>query len=158
MPLGRLNSMWALAFLILSLHSQTESLYSSWATWPWFHLLYASFSFLSFVQSYLFIHVGLLPHLLHVLHLEGDHFWAWRRRSLKINQLFWTLLSLGLYLMGFFQADIWTWTTLLSWTPGLWSCLLASFPPCRDLKSTISWSPQPRLLLNLTIWPVPPCL
>lgn len=51
--------------------------------WPWFHLLYASFSILSFVQSYWFNYVDLLLHLFDFLHLEGDHFWTSRTKILQ---------------------------------------------------------------------------
>lgn len=45
------------------------------------------FLFLSFVKSSLLIYAGLLPPLLHLLLIRVDHCWAWRRCSLKINQL-----------------------------------------------------------------------
>lgn len=50
------------------------------------------FFFLSFVKRSLFVHAGLLPPLLNLLLSRVDHRWAWRRRSLKINQLSWSLI------------------------------------------------------------------
>lgn len=67
----------------LYLHSQTGYLYSSWATWPWFHLLYASFSILGFVQSYWYNYVDLPPRLFDFLHLEGDNLLTSRRKILE---------------------------------------------------------------------------
>lgn len=63
-------------------------LYSHWVTCPYSHLLYTSFLCLRLVRSS--SASGLLPSLLHLLFVRMDHSWAWRRWSLKSNQLFWT--------------------------------------------------------------------
>jgi len=72
----------------------------------------------------------LLP-LLDFVHVGMNPTWAWRKQSLKINQLFRTVFSPGSYPVGFFQAG----QSLLSWSPGLWFRYLL----CVFLSE--SWSP-----------------
>ena len=96
-------------------------------------------------QSLLFIYTGLLTPLLDFLPIEMDQSWALKRQFLKINQLLWTAL-----LFRALSHEILPWTaqSLLSWSPGLWSCYL----PCSLFSGT--WTApshgQPRLLLTFT--------
>lgn len=59
----------------LSLHAQMVSLYSYWVSCPCFHLPYASFSCLSLVRSYLFVHPKLLLPLLDFLGCNLIYLW-----------------------------------------------------------------------------------
>lgn len=54
MPLARFNYRWNLAFLSSALRAPTVSLYSSWVTFPCFHLLHATFLHLILVRSSLY--------------------------------------------------------------------------------------------------------
>lgn len=145
--LARFDSKWSLAFLTLSLHTQTVSLCSSWVIQCCLCLLYASFLHLSLVRSSSFIHEGFLLPLLDFLHFGMDHW----RSPLKINQLSWTPV--------FFSQSVLHWILpirLLKWLKSALMktrdviLLFASFPALRILNSIISCSLQPRLLLTFT--------
>lgn len=126
---------WPSAYLTSSLHAWTMFLYSSWVICPFFYVLYASFLHLSF--SFLFIHTGVLPPLLGFQLISTDHFWAWRRWSLKIKQLSWpSLLSKDMsHGIPAVSAVVHPPSRIL----------VALLPSLRMLNCTISWSLQPRL-------------
>lgn len=138
MSLDRLNSRLALALLTLALEAQMVSLYSSWVSCPCIHLCYSFLLCLNLVRTYLLIHAGLLSSLLDCLHSERDCSWAWRRRSLKIIHLSWTLL-----ISRTISNRI-----LLKRSPEV--LLFTLFPPFRILNSLISWSLQPQLPPDFT--------
>lgn len=73
MSLIRLKSAWALAFLTLSWHTSTVSLYTSWITCLSFYLFY-TFLYFYLVKVSLFIHAGLL--------LPSLNYWFVRRTAL----------------------------------------------------------------------------
>lgn len=58
--------------------------------------------------------------------LEWTRPWTWRMWSLKIIPLSWTPFSPGC-IHGILPSRPWKGHSLLSWSPGLWSCYLLSY-------------------------------
>lgn len=65
---------------------------------------------------------------LNLLQIRKDGLWAWRRWSLKLSELSWTLFSPGPSPIGFLQAGPWAGPSLLPCSPALWSwfCVASS--------------------------------
>lgn len=87
-----------------------------------FHPLYASSLC---VCQYLLVH-PCRPPATSFGWLEWTRPWAWRMWSLKIIPLSWTPFSPGC-VHGILPSRSWKGHSLLSWSPGLWSCYLLCY-------------------------------
>lgn len=66
-------------------------------------------------------------------------FWAWRKTSMQVRQLSWTPLLFGMVSLGILLC--WSWTVLLSWSPGLTAWLSSPVPVGHSPKLSPSVRP-----------------